>query len=597
MSEWRPDSSVLLTRWAADVDPQCPLPEYPRPQLTRPEWLNLNGLWQYAIRPRTMEKDSLSDYDGKILVPYPVESALSGVAKALKPDQRIWYQRTFELPAHWQGKKIQLHFGAVDWETNVWCNGVWVGSHQGGYDPFTFILEDCIHRQGVNELIIAVWDATNAGRQERGKQTLKPGFVFYSAVSGIWQTVWLEALPQTYIESIDWHALPELDGICLKADLGGYKPGLDLRVFVRDHTEIVAQVKFGAQESVCIRIANPRLWSPSDPHLYQLEVRLEEDEKVIDQVGSYCALRSISLKPDANGVPRLMLNGEPVFQYGALDQGYWPDGLYTAPTEEALLYDIVFAKELGLNMLRKHIKVEPARWYYHCDRLGMLVWQDMPNGGKVPGWILLGWGALLNQTVKDTRAYRRFGREDENVRANYRRELSNMMEALDHFACIVVWVPFNEAWGQFDARAVGDWVQGKDPTRLVDAVSGWFDQGSGHIHSIHKYVGPAMPRHETRRALALSEFGGIGLRVDGHLWQQDKLFAYKKVESRTELTAWYLRLMHELEEMKSVGLSAAIYTELTDVEYEINGYLTYDRAICKMDVEELRKAHKRLTDL
>ena len=315
----------------------------------------------------------------------------------------------------------------------------------------------------------------------------------------------------------------------------------------------------------------------------------------IDQIGSYCALREVRLQPDSNGVQRILLNGEPLFQYGALDQGYWPDGLYTAPTEEALLYDITFAKELGLIMLRKHIKVEPARWYYHCDRLGMLVWQDMPSGGTIPGWALMAWGAVLNRTVRDDRAYQRLGREDESVRDNYWQELKAMLATLDHFACIVVWVPFNEAWGQFDARAVGDWVMKADPTRLVDAASGWFDQGNGHIHSIHKYVGPKMPAPDPDRALALTEFGGIGLKVAGHLWQQDKLFAYKKVDSSVELTDWYVRLMSKLEDMKAEGLSAAIYTELTDVEYEINGYLTYDRAVMKMDWEKLKAAHRRLT--
>ncbi len=596
MSEWKIAGNRIRTRWAEDVSPNCPLPEYPRPQLVRSQWQNLNGLWQYTIQPKDLQSDEIGEFDGQILVPFAIESALSGVGHPLLPDQRLWYRRKFHIPQEWTGKTVRLHFGAVDWETNVWCNGSWLGSHRGGFDPFYFDLEGCLLPSQENEILVSVWDPSSAGRQERGKQTLKPGFVFYSAVSGIWQTVWLEPLPARWIENIHLKSDIHNKTVSLKAEVTGETVGLTLQIVLKDGDLPIADQNAPVLEDQTIEIKEARLWSPKDPQLYDLELSLWDGEVLLDSVVSYCAMREICLETDDLGVARMMLNGEPVFQYGALDQGYWPDGLYTAPTEEALLFDIQFAKGLGLNMLRKHIKVEPARWYYHCDRLGMLVWQDMPSGGIVPGWGLLAWGAFFNQTLKDDRLYQRFGREPADVRANYWHELEAMVAALDHFVCIVVWVPFNEAWGQFDAVAVANWLQKHDPTRLVDAASGWFDQGNSDIHSIHKYVGPKMPPVESERAIALSEFGGLGLKIEGHLWQEKKLFAYKTVNDKDRLTAWYLELVDRLVALKHAGLSAAIYTELSDVEYEINGYLTYDRAVMKMDSEQLQAAHRRLID-
>ncbi len=596
MSEWKIAGNRIRTRWADDVNPNCPLPEYPRPQLVRSQWQNLNGLWQYTIQPKELENNEIGEFEGHILVPFAVESALSGVERPLLPDQRLWYRRKFQVPQEWAGQIVRLHFGAVDWETNVWCNGSRLGSHRGGFDPFYFDLEGCLLPSEENELLVSVWDPTSTGRQERGKQTLKPGFVFYSAVSGIWQTVWLEPLPARRIENIRLKTDIHKKTVILKTEVAGEAGGLTLQVVLKDGDQLIAKQSAPVHEDQTIEIKAARLWLPNDPQLYDLELSLLEGEVLLDSVASYCALREIRLEMDDSGVTRMMLNGEAVFQYGALDQGYWPDGLYTAPTEEALLFDIQFAKGLGLNMLRKHIKVEPARWYYHCDRLGLLVWQDMPSGGIVPGWGLLAWGAFFNQTLKDDHHYQRFGREQADVRANYWRELEAMVTALDHFACIVVWVPFNEAWGQFDATAVGDWLQKHDPTRLVDAASGWFDQGKGDIHSIHKYVGPKMASVESGRAIALSEFGGLGLKIEGHLWQENKLFAYKTVNDKARLTAWYLELVDRLVTLKHAGLSAAIYTELTDVEYEINGFLTYDRAVMKVDIEPLQAAHRRLIE-
>ena len=442
--------------------------------------------------------------------------------------------------------------------------------------------------------MVAVSDPSNEGRQERGKQTLKPGFVFYTAVSGIWQTVWLEPLPETSIDRL--YLTPDIDQETLKIqiDCNQDSSGLTLMAEAKNSAEVIAIKTCPAGQALELPVVDPHLWSPDDPFLYDLEISLWQGKTCLDRVTSYFGMRKISLERDQLGIQRICLNNEFVFQYGPLDQGYWPDGLYTAPTEEALIFDIQFCKNLGMNLIRKHIKVELARWYYHCDRLGMLVWQDMPSGGIVPKTAVLAMGFILNLKLRDDRGYHRFGREDSAVRERYRNELKAMVDALYHFPCIVVWVPFNESWGQFNARTIGRWLKTYDPTRLVDAASGWFDQGNRDIYSIHKYVGPAIPRPEKLRALALSEFGGIGLKISGHLWQEKKLFAYRLVKSKTALTNWYLKLINKLIRLKKQGLSVAIYTELCDVEYEINGFLTYDREVMKMDADEISKAHQKL---
>jgi beta-galactosidase/beta-glucuronidase len=593
MSNWQPIPGKIQTRWAQQVNPACPLPEYPRPQMRRPVWLNLNGLWDYAIQPRADE--TMQPAQGQILVPFAVESALSGVCKPLLPEQRLWYRRSFNIPANWKKQRVLLHFGAVDWHCELWCNGVWAGEHRGGYDPFTVELTTSLRFGAENELVVAVWDPSDSARQEHGKQTLNPDKIFYSAISGIWQTVWLEVVPNNYIERL--YLTTDIDSGLLRVQVDlcdgqGLPQTCSLKIVVKD-----GQAAFTTQSThplVEITLTNPRLWWPHDPFLYDLEVSLLDGETVLDCVESYFGMRQVTLEKDPNGIPRICINHDPVFQYGPLDQGYWPDGLYTAPTEEALIHDIQFCKDLGMNMIRKHIKVEPARWYYHCDRLGMLVWQDMPNGGKLPHTLVLGMGFILNLKLRDDHNYPRFGREDPAVRENYRRELKAMINNLSNHPCIVVWVPFNESWGQFDARSVTAWLKAYDPTRLVDSASGWFDQNCGDIYSVHKYVGPGMPKPERNRAIALSEFGGIGLNEPGHTWVTEKLFAYRMVKSREELTAWYLRLIEKLEKLKQRGLSAAIYTETCDVEFEVNGYLTYDREIMKMDADAIKAAHKRL---
>lgn len=590
--DWSPVPGRIQTRWARDVNPGCPLPEYPRPQMVREAWINLNGLWDYAIEP--LDSPVPDQYQGQILVPFPVESSLSGVGKALQPNQYLWYRRNFLIPEEWKSQRILLHFGAVDWQTQVWCNGQLVGDHQGGYDPFSFEVTTYLAYGSENELTIRVFDPTNQGRQERGKQTLQPGFVFYTAVSGIWQTVWMEPLPKVFIKKLK--ITPHIEPGTLDVDvtLSEEFPDATIQVKLLEHHQVVSISQSTGDTPLMVEVENPHLWTPDNPYLYDLKIDLLINDQILDSVTSYCGFREISLQKDRDGIPRIYLNGKQIFQYGPLDQGYWPDGLYTSPTDEALRYDIEFCKSLGMNMIRKHIKVEPARWYYHCDRLGMLVWQDMPCGGKVPHTLVLGMGFLLNLKIRDDRRYHWFGREEELVRENFKIELKAMLDNLHNYPSIVVWVPFNESWGQFNAKEIGDWVKTYDPSRLVDVASGWFDQGNGDIYSIHKYVGPSMPRVEKERAIALSEFGGIGLKVDGHLWQEEKLFAYRMVNTKEELASWYLRLMDKLLRLKEKGLVAAIYTETCDVEYEINGYLTYDREEMKMDREALTAAHLKL---
>ena len=569
---WKPADGPLMTKWAKDVSPEKVHPEYPRPQMVREDWLNLNGLWDYAIKPKDASRPD--SFDGQILVPFPAESALSGVMKPVGPDNRLWYRRTFTIPEKWAAdkKRILLHFGAVDWDATVWVNGKEVGNHKGGYDPFTFDITDAVETQNLaspQEIVVSVWDPTDAGTQPHGKQVLKPGGIMYTAVTGIWQTVWVEPVPETCLTSV--RITPDVDKneVRFAFDVAGNPSNWVIDIRVKD-----GQGKFVAEKNATyqgqaydVAVNKPKLWSPDSPHLYAVTIALRSPEGVVDQFDTYFAMRKSSLGKDENGILRLCLNNKPLFQYGPLDQGWWPDGLYTAPTDEALKYDIEVLKQLGMNMARKHVKVEPDRWYYWCDNLGLLVWQDMPSGD--------------NKT--------------DDAKKQFELELQRMIHARRNHPCIVMWVPFNEGWGQYDTLRIVDLVRKLDASRLVDNASGWTDQHVGDVSDVHDYPGPKVPPIEEKRAAVLGEFGGLGLPLPGHTWQAEKNWGYRSFTTRDELTDAYLGLIRKLHPMTGApGLSAAVYTQTTDCEVEVNGLMTYDREIIKMDVPSVTAANKTL---
>ncbi len=572
-AQWKPAGAKLMTRWGKTVSPAKVHQEYPRPQMVRADWVNLNGLWDYAIHPATAE--SPKEADGKILVPFPVESSLSGVGRMVGKEKRVWYRRAFEIPEAWKGRRVLLHFGAVDWEAAVWVNGKPAGNHRGGYDPFTFDVTSLLAPGGGSQrLEVSVWDPSDEGSQPRGKQVSKPGGIWYTPVTGIWQTVWLEAVPQTFIKSLQ--ISPDVDGKLLKVAIRTL--GAD-KVTARVNIPALGVSGEGASGSAIeVGLKEFELWSPGNPKLYDLEVELLSGGKTVDRVESYFGMRKISLGKDQNGIPRILLNGEPLFQFGPLDQGWWPDGLYTAPSDEALRYDLEITRKLGFNMVRKHVKVEPLRWYYHCDRMGLLVWQDMPNGGVNARWPLDGTEL----------------RRDEGEKAQFDRELDALIDTHRNQVSIVAWVPFNEAWGQFDTARVTRHIERKDPGRLVISASGGNDFGVGHIHDIHEYPGPRRPPAEAVRAAVLGEYGGLGLPLKGHTWQNEKNWGYRSFKNRAELQKNYLGLTRKLRPMIETCLSAAIYTQTTDVEVEVNGLMSYDREVLKFDAGKLAKAHQAL---
>jgi beta-galactosidase/beta-glucuronidase len=589
MQTWQPVPGHLMTRWTKELRPENAWQEYPRPQMTRSEWLNLNGLWDYAIV--SVDIEMVENYTGKILVPFPIESALSGVKRTLQPDERLFYRRNFSLPAAWYGQRILLHFGAVDWQATVWINGNRLGMHQGGYLPFQFELTQYL-KEGENELVVAVWDPTDTHWQQRGKQVLSPKSIWYTQVSGIWQTVWLEPVQETYISRLK--ITPDIDAQTVQVEIS-MAGNCDLpcvgRVQVHKSGSLVSEaVVETSARKINLPIPEPKLWSPDSPHLYDLVVEMGND-----QVESYFGMRKFSLGRDIQGRMRLCLNNQPLFQFGPLDQGYWPDGLYTPPSATAMRFDLEQIKGLGCNMLRKHVKVEPALYYYNCDRLGLIVWQDMMSGGNAVGDATSLLAILFGSRRRD-RNYRYAGRDEVDSRADYQRELAEMVDHLGNFACIGVWVPFNEGWGQFDAKATASWLTTYDPTRLVDHASGWFDQGGGDCKSLHVYF-KKLPKDkpERQRALVLSEFGGYALNLKEHAWNSGVEFGYSKYASVEALTEAYVSLIEDqLQPWIAGGLSAAIYTQTTDVEIEVNGYVTYDREVEKMDFVRLRQVHQEL---
>jgi len=567
--DWKPAASPLMTRWAKDVTPDKVHPEYPRPQMVREKWQNLNGLWQFAEAKANDAPPIGKDLAGKILVPFPVESALSGVGKRM---ERLWYRRTFEVPKDWAGQRVLLHFGAVDWEAKVWLNGKSLGEHRGGYDNFSFDLTEHLKKDGPQELIVGVYDPSDAGYQPRGKQVRKPEGIWYTPSTGIWQTVWIEPVPDVYIESLT--VTPSVKNGRVRIAITLNRPMKDVVYLVLEANSAAGVIYTESDSRTAIEypvMGRPRIWSPDDPHLYSITI---SDGKGGDWVTTHFAFRTIELGKDADGTPRLMLNGKPYFMVAPLDQGFWPDGLHTAPTDEAMKYDLEMTKKLGFNTTRKHIKVEPARWYHYCDKMGLLVWQDMPSGDGFP-----------KQGEKEIK------RSAESIK-QYDLELKRMIDQLHNFPCIVMWVPFNEGWGQFDTVRVADWIKKYDPTRLVNHASGWNDMGAGDVNDVHIYPGPGAPKPEAKRAAVLGEFGGLGLSLKGHLWNE-KTWSYQGVSDSEALTRKYEKLMRRVYELKEKqGLCAAVYTQITDVEVEANGLLTYDRAVIKVDVERIAAANR-----
>jgi beta-galactosidase/beta-glucuronidase len=556
---WKPANGPLMTRWAKDVSPTNALPEYPRPQMVRAKWENLNGLWQFAAAKDGEQPPVGKELAEQILVPYPVESALSGL---MRHEERMWYRRRFDIPAHWNGQHVLLHFGAVDWHATVYLNGKEIGQHKGGYDGFSFDITDALKPGGPQELIVGVFDGTDKGDQPRGKQTANPRGIWYTPTSGIWQTIWMEPVAPAHITAFTPAADVDRESVGIK--LYASKNG-SAEVRILDGDDVVGrtmtQVPFwiGGPKRVTgnwlvVSVPHAKLWSPESPFLYRVEIDFTAGDGSTDHVTSYFAFRKISVGKDDKGIPRIFLNNKPIFMTGPLDQGFWPDGLYTAPTDEALRYDIEVTKKLGFNMTRKHVKVEPERWYYWADKLGLLVWQDMPSMRTAP--------------------------TTDEQKQNFESELDHLIEGRREHPSIVMWVVFNEGWGQFQTARLTQHVKQLDPTRLVNNASGWDDQNVGDVIDKHHYPDPAMPNLQETRAAVLGEFGGLKLVIPDHTWAKTA-WGYRE---STSITADYEVMFAQAWKLRDKGLCAAVYTQITDVETECNGLLTYDRAIIKPDL-------------
>ena len=578
--EWTPVGDRIMTFWGENLDPENVLPEYPRPQLVRDRWINLNGLWEYAITPVDAVPEKM---DGHILVPFAVESALSGVGKSVTEHDALWYEREFSVPKDWAGSRIMLNFGAVDWKAEVYVNDELAGCHTGGYAPFSFDVTDLLLQGKTNSLKVKVTDGTDSWFQPRGKQVSEPEGIWYTAVTGIWQTVWMEPVSESYVKSC--HSVADIDASVLNVYV-------DAVLTEGDACEVVLMecgnvINKGRGTEVSLHVPQMKLWSPDSPYLYDIEVNIVRDGAVLDCVSGYAAMREISYRKDASGHKRMYLNGEPLFQYGPLDQGWWPDGLYTAPSDEALAFDIQKTKDFGFNMIRKHVKVEPARWYWHCDRLGMLVWQDMPsiedNHENV-------WGNRAYDTGTDYPV-------TQEGKDNYYKEWGEVIAAFKGFPCIVVWVPFNEGWGQFDTEDVVQFTRAQDPTRLINYASGGnFVHCSGDILDLHNYPHPEMYLYDKEYINVLGEYGGIGWPVEGHLWQPDRNWGYVQFKSADEVLDTYEKYAEMLIDLIDDGFAGAIYTQTTDVEIEVNGLMTYDRKVVKLDQERLHAINTKVIE-
>ena len=584
------NTQTLKTNWTDQVNPANPLPEYPRPQLVRNSWQNLNGQWDYAILPKGTAPEGA--FQGKITVPFAVESLLSGVQKTVGPDQELWYERQLTLSLNRTNKRVLLHFGAVDWEAEVWVNGIRAGSHQGGFDGFSIDISDLLIRGEKQTIRVRVWDPSDAGPQPRGKQVQNPKGIWYTPVTGIWQTVWLEAVPIQHITAVTSRTDWENKNLIFTPEIQSNRQDLTVQISVTDTQGFSETKSAKVGEPIQIHVPNPKPWSPGAAFLYPVSIKLYQGKNLLDEAQSYAAFRDIRMAKDVNGHQRMLLNGVEVFHYGPLDQGWWPDGLYTAPTDEALLFDIQKTREMGFNMIRKHVKVEPARWYYHADRLGMLVWQDMPSGDLGNRWEVR--PGIIRKGVNRERTA-----ASEKI---FTTEWTEIIKEFKFFPSIVVWVPFNEAWGQFKTKEITALTRELDPTRLINSASGGNFELAGNrvvgdILDLHNYPDPVMPDPAvfgTTISLVLGEYGGLGLPLEGHTWQQKDNWGYQSFKSKEELEARYRTLVADLNELIPKGLAAAVYTQTTDVEIETNGLMTYDRKVIKIPAEVLFQIHQIL---